>query len=97
VEPFVDVLWSCIVALKDVQNSPRYEGYTDALDALGEVVDEIRVGTPTQHQIGVSDGLQAVEDAILLLSVTGFGVSKHPTLDGLNETQTAVDDQQLPT
>ena len=58
-------------------------------------MDEIRVGTPTQCEIGVSDGLQAVKNAMVQLSVADNGVSKHPTLNGLKEAEGATDDQQL--
>ena len=93
VEPLVDVLWSCIVTLKDVQSSPWYEGFTEALKALGEVMNEIRVGIPTCNEISVSDRFQAVEAAIAQLSMTDNGVSIHPPPNGPNETHTATDDE----
>jgi len=64
-----DVPCSSVLAMKDVQNSPQYEGFDEALEVWREVMKEIEVGTPIQREIGVSDSLQAVEDAIAQLSV----------------------------
>jgi len=54
-EPLINVQWSCITALKKMQNSPRYEGYPEVRELLGKVMKEIRVGVPIHDEIGVSD------------------------------------------
>ena len=64
-EPLVDVLWSCIILMKEAQKSPHYEGYEEALQAFAEVEIEVRVRIPPQRDLhDASDNHQSVMNAI---------------------------------
>ena len=63
--PLVDVLWSCVVLMKVVQNSPGYAGLDKALEVFGELKADLRVSIPTQQNIRISDRFQTVENLML--------------------------------
>jgi len=93
-EPIIDVLCSCVTLMKDVQSSPQRESLMDALKILEAAMNEILVGL-LHNEVGVSDRLQGVEDAVeqhsLRVKELNTTTFEHLTPHGSDRVKIAVD------